>query len=88
MKRSPLNRIGKKGRKDAAELAKASKAVSDRSGDVCEICHASEATQKHHIQRRSQGGSNEPENLLHLCLWCHHWVHANIADSKLEGYLK
>lgn len=34
----------------------------------------------HHIQKRSQGGSHEPSNLLDVCFGCHRWIEDN---SKL-----
>ena len=51
------------------------------------------ASHKHHIQRRSQGGSNDPENLLAVCAGPgtpdhHGFIHANPAWSYEHGYLK
>ena len=44
-------------------------------------------THVHHIKRRSQGGSHQLENLVTLCLWHHHWVHANVAAARELGLL-
>lgn len=42
-----------------------------RSGGVCEIDGHSPATDAHHRQNRSQGGTWQVANLLHLCHPCH-----------------
>ena len=65
--------------------------VAGRSGGWCEIDHDNcslRATQMHHILRRSQGGKNEADNLLHLCLNGHSYIHANPALSYEQGWLK
>jgi len=40
----------------------------------CIYCHKI-ATEKHHIIFRSQGGTNHPLNLAHLCSNCHYQIH-------------
>lgn len=48
----------------------------------CEVCH-SQATEIHHIKRRSEFGSktkdqqDKIENLIALCRTCHELAHAN-----------
>lgn len=42
----------------------------------------------HHILRRSQGGSNDPENLVTLCRAHHDWVHGNPSASNDLGLLR
>lgn len=41
--------------------------VEVRSGGICEGCSARPATDIHHRQYRSRGGSHALDNLLHLC---------------------
>ena len=42
----------------------------------------------HHILRRSQGGSNDPENLVTLCRAHHDWVHGHPDASVDLGLLR
>lgn len=61
----------------------------------CEICHK-QATEIHHIQRRSEFGSktkhlqDQIENLIALCRTCHEKAHANIYSKEFltEIHLK
>ena len=53
------------------------KQISDRSNDICELCHSARAVQVHHLKYRSSGGSNELDNLIHLCIKCHYEMHNN-----------
>jgi predicted RNA-binding protein YlxR (DUF448 family) len=47
-----------------------------------------QATEIHHRKLRSQGGTNEVENLVPLCRFHHHDViHANKVDAYAEGWL-
>jgi hypothetical protein len=41
---------------------------------TCIFCHNT-ATEKHHIIFRSQGGSDNPQNLADLCFNCHFEIH-------------
>lgn len=51
----------------------------DRANQQCEWCEEPlDAPEVHHIQPRSEGGPNDPENLIVLCPNCH-----NKADSGL-----
>lgn len=47
--------------------------VHTRDNGICQIC-ALKGTQAHHIIYRSQGGANCANNLILLCLPCHHTV--------------
>ena len=47
----------------------------DQDVILCEICKAV-AVDIHHIDYRSQGGSDEIENLVALCRYCHGKAHA------------
>ena len=46
---------------------------------------------KHHIQPKSRGGTNDPENIIKLCYGCHWQLHKiqrarNRKDRKLEPW--
>lgn len=63
-----------------------------RSGGRCEIhlqpsC-GGRAVLFHHVLRRGQGGKGTLDNCLHLCNWCHAYVHANPAISYENGWLR
>ncbi|HQO23233.1 MAG TPA: HNH endonuclease [Spirochaetota bacterium] len=51
----------------------------------CLICN-NEATEKHHIIFRSQGGTDAPENLANLCRECHHSIHFG-KDTEVRKYI-
>lgn len=42
----------------------------------------------HHIQRRSQGGRDIPENLIVLCRAHHDWVHEHPLLAEEFGLLR
>ena len=42
---------------------------------------------RHHRKLRSQGGSDEPANLLSVCAFCHEWIHHNVEDAHNMGWL-
>jgi hypothetical protein len=54
--------------------AKCRAIVKERSHGICEICGAARGLQMHHRRNRSQRGRWEPQNILHLCVECHHSV--------------
>lgn len=43
----------------------------DHFGEPCEICAVRQGVHVHHVTFRSQGGGDEPENVLWLCHVCH-----------------
>ena len=51
------------------------KAVYKRDHYRCALCDSPRAIQIHHVMKRSQGGSNVPENLITLCMYCHGVIH-------------
>ncbi len=66
-------------------------AIRERAGERCEaridpVCRGN-GSQAHHVTRRSQGGTNEPANLLFVCLWCHEWIHRHPAEARERGLL-
>jgi hypothetical protein len=64
----------------------------DRAKGRCEahVAAASctgRAEHAHHRMLRSQGGSDDPANLLAVCHRCHDWIHRNPAWSYERGFL-
>ena len=41
-----------------------------RDGGICQECGAP-ATEVHHIRAKSEEGSDHPDNLISLCVYCH-----------------
>ena len=69
MKRSRLRRTGKVGRRRSANLRRLLPFLLERAGQRCEnpFCRLRRPLDPHHIQKRSQGGRETPENLVMLC---------------------
>lgn len=56
----------------------------------CERCVINEAVQTHHVVRRAHKPGEDVhniENLRALCERCHAHVHANVAESKADGWI-
>ena len=51
------------------------KAVYRRDHYRCALCDQDRGIQVHHVIRRSQGGTNHPQNLITLCWRCHAVAH-------------
>lgn len=67
--------------------------VLDRDGYECQNpkCKCKDKhprLQVHHIEFRSNGGSDEPENLITLCTECHDDLHDGLFELKLKGKKK
>jgi len=45
------------------------------------------AEHRHHVRRRSQGGTDDASNTRDLCGACHGWVHAHPAKAYIRGLL-
>jgi hypothetical protein len=93
-RRTPMNwKASTKNREFAAELDAVTPALEARSGGWCElgisgVCGTGMAgLHRHHRRRRSQGGTNDLSNLIHLCDGCHTYVHAHPAISYSRGWL-
>lgn len=71
-----------------AEFEKMKPVIKKRSGGFCEarihgVC-TGRGQHVHHRKLRGQGGTNSEENLIHLCMACHHHAHhaGNVAYEK------
>lgn len=60
-------------------------AIRERSGDVCERCHARPGSEPHHVRGRRQGRDDGPENLRWLCHDCHDWATTHPREAHVEG---
>lgn len=65
---------------------KARKLVYERSGHVCERCGQKRANTVHHRKNRSQGGTWDPSNLMHLCGDGTHGCHGVLTNTRTEFY--
>lgn len=65
--------------------------VLNRDKYTCQCCkgkHKDSKLEVHHIIFRSQGGSDESENLITLCHTCHYNLHHGKIKLKLQGKAK
>ena len=68
--------------------------VLDRDNYTCQNCKGRSKEKRievHHVVFRSNGGSDEPENLITLCKACHDKVHngeLKLKGGKAKGQLK
>lgn len=88
----PLRRVGKKGKRDAEELRAVKAELLLRSRGRCEADAFSDhctgfGVLAHHRRRRAQGGSNEADTLLWICVACHDAIHARVAEATERGFL-
>lgn len=67
-------------------MAPARPVVEKRSAGMCERCGAARATDMHHRKLRRHG-DHSPANLVHLCRTCHNWVHGNVEEALLTGFI-
>lgn len=63
------------------------RALKRRSGGICEGCGLEKATEAHHRQYRSRGGSDDLANALHLCgsgnhTGCHGIAHTAVGEAR------
>lgn len=89
----PMRRVSKKQAVKDREFARARREVLERDEHTCQLSglmdghHCTGRLEVHHVLRRSQGGSNDPLNLITLCAGAHGWVHGNPAEAALFGLL-
>ena len=57
------------------------KEVYRRDGFRCALCDDTRGLQIHHVMKRSQGGTNDPMNLITLCWRCHATVHGTVMPE-------
>jgi 5-methylcytosine-specific restriction endonuclease McrA len=69
-----MKRVSEKQRAKLAAYTVTRLEVADRDKRRCRVC-GRRATDTHHILYRSQGGPDEPWNLICLCRACHELVH-------------
>ena len=65
--------------------------ILSRDNHTCQICKKkpkNERLEVHHIVFRSQGGSDEENNLVTLCHSCHVKLHKGLIHPNFEGSLK
>lgn len=62
--------------------------VGCRARDVVDDVTCWGRLDPHHLLRRSQGGSDDPSNLLLLCRAHHRWVHDHPAQARALGLLR
>lgn len=79
----------KTGRAFQREFNKIKPIVAERDDYACRLCgyygkSGTPATQVHHIIFRSRGGTNDPSNLICLCLSCHEKAHGRNGGNERE----
>ena len=72
--------------KQTAEERRGRKLLRLRSGGRCEIGSGCPGQEAHHRQNRSQGGSWDVANLLHLCHAHHLHVTTHPAAARQQGW--
>lgn len=92
--RRALNRATVQARRSKPRpgLAQARRFVEGRADGKCEARCAPNCqrrgTQAHHMLMRSQGGTDDPDNLLWVCAPCHDQIHMHPAESYERGWLR
>ena len=71
----PEPQIKKRRRKKKTQFAKEfdeiRPSILERDGYKCTECGGNKNLHVHHIVHKSKGGTNNPDNLITLCKWCH-----------------
>ena len=60
------------------------KDIYRRDGYRCALCDSTKGLQIHHFVHRSEGGSNQPHNLICLCWKCHAVAHGTAMPDYPE----
>jgi len=83
MKRSPMKRIGKVGKRKLAAMNAARKLYASNGWCHCQFCGKEEVgLDMHHIKFRSQGGKDTADNLVALCREHHSLVHLSMTHRQ------
>ena len=61
--------------------------IRQRDGNRCARCGSARDLHVHHRIPRSQGGQDESQVLVTLCVTCHRWAHGHPYDARQEGLL-
>lgn len=89
VRRTPLRAVA--GRQSVRPPATAAerlgrRVVRARSGGLCEACGMRRAVEWHHRRNRSQQGTWDPANGLHVCRQCHAWITNNPYGARAHGW--
>ena len=91
VKRTRIRQISKKKAARNREYTGIRAFVAERAGGLCEAQTSGVCTtygqHAHHVLRRSQGGQDEPSNLLFVCAKCHMWIHDHPDRACALGLL-
>ena len=69
------------------DLDAATDALTQRSNGMCEVCKKRPVVVRHHKLRRSRGGTNDLDNLMHLCPADHDLIHNYPGFAYEQGWL-
>ncbi len=87
-RRTSLSKRSPAGEQYEEEYRLACVQVEHRSGGRCEIRSTHDCdrlyTAVHHRKMRSQGGSNDIDNLLAVCFTGHIWIHRVLPRAEAE----
>ena len=87
-RRTPLNKKGRKARREESALAAFRAALRTRSRGLCELDCGRLGTDAHHCCPADRDrGVHDPDRGLFLCRWCHNRVHSHPAESYRRGWL-
>ncbi|HKM13741.1 MAG TPA: HNH endonuclease [Candidatus Methanomethylophilaceae archaeon] len=62
----------------------AREATLSRDGDTCRLCSSDKELHVHHIMPKSEGGADNPLNLITVCNTCHKLIHRNSKFTDLR----
>lgn len=62
------------------------RAIYARDNYACVLCDDNRRLQLHHLVKRSQGGSDNPQNIVTLCNVCHALAHG-ISLAGVEYFI-
>lgn len=62
----------------------AREATLSRDGDACQLCSTEKDLHVHHIIPKSEGGADNPLNLITVCSTCHKLIHRNSKFTDLR----